>query len=82
MNPVCQCDASVMAKSVRITIPVDLAEELAKDGFYEVKRVRGLDGQATLIVVETTISLTANLATILVWRRTRSVLSSEVCAAG
>ena len=38
---------------MRITVPSDLAEELAKDGFDEAQRVRGVDTQAILIVVET-----------------------------
>jgi hypothetical protein len=59
-------DDLVKIETARITVPRDLAEDLAKDGFYEVKRVRGIDVQATLTLIETTVGLSANFATILV----------------
>jgi hypothetical protein len=52
-------DDLVKIETARITVPRDLAEDLAKDGFYEVKRVRGIDVQATLTLIETTVRLSA-----------------------
>jgi hypothetical protein len=55
-----------MLDAVRVAVPGDLARELLREGLSEVKRVRGADAQMILTIAETTVGLTANLATILV----------------